>query len=195
MLLGFPLVTAVRDPEGDESSFLVAVGSGLAGTIAGLVSGDFISGVWFPAPISIALLWWLHPSRATVVRPAGVEVPTLVLSVAAIVPALAFLLTQAELQRNGVPSDPHHEFHHYSGMAATALAFPLCGIAASLRATGRALGVAIVGVAGVVVGGGSLLLTDHVGAFDPLWAWLALAWGIAVAATSSISRRRTVVPP
>jgi hypothetical protein len=32
----------------------------------------------------------------------------------------------------------------------------------------------------VVVGGGSLLLSDHVGALEPVWAWLTLAWGLAV---------------
>jgi hypothetical protein len=195
VLLGIPLIATARRPEGDVSSFLVAVGSGLAGTIAGLASGDFVSGIWYPAPISIVLLWALHPSREAVTRPEGIDVPTLMLSVAAIVPAVAFFLTQAELQRNGVPSDPHWEFHHYSGMAATALALPLCGLAASLGTSGRALGATLVGVAGVVVGGGSLLLSDHVGALEPLWAWLALAWGVGMIAASRVPARAEVRTP
>jgi hypothetical protein len=102
--------------------------------------------------------------------------------VAALVPAIAFMLTQAALQRNGLPGDPHWDFHHYSGMGAAALALPLCGLAASLRTSGRTFGAWLAGASGVLLGAGSLLLSDHVGAFEPVWAWLTLTWGVAVIA-------------
>jgi hypothetical protein len=186
VLLGAALVAAARRPEREVSAFLVAVASGVAGAIAGLASGDFVSGVWFVAPISIAVLWALHPSRAALARPAGVHVPTAALSLVALVPAVAFLLTQSELQRNGSAGDPHWEFHHYSAMAATALGLALCGLTASLRVPGRVLGAWLVGAAGVVMGAGSLLLSDHAGAFEPAWAWPTLAWSVGIVALTRV---------
>jgi uncharacterized membrane protein (DUF441 family) len=86
--------------------------------------------------------------------------------------------------------DPHWEFHHYSGMAAAALALPICGLAASLRESGRRLGAWLVGVSAVLIGAGSLALADYAGAFDALWAWLALAWGVAVVVLAEAGTRR-----
>lgn len=189
LLLGVALLLAAWRPEENASAFLVAVASGVAGAIAGLVSGDFVSGFWFSAPITIAILWWLHPSRSSLLRPDGVHWPTAALAVVALVPAVASFLTQSELQRTGVAGDEHWELHHYSGMAALALALPLCAAAACLRATGRSSGASLVGLSAVVVAVASLALSDHVGAFDPLWAWLALAWGLALVGLARVPTR------
>ena len=182
VLLGVALVASAWRPERNVSAFFVAVASGIAGAIAGLASEDFISGVWFSAPIAIVVMWLLHPARSRLLRPSDIDVPTLVLSLLALVPAIAFLLTESELQRTGSAADPHWELHHYSGMAAAALALPLCGFAASFRESGRRLGAWLVGISSLLLGGGSLVLSDYAGAFDALWAWLTLAWGIAVIA-------------
>lgn len=189
VLLGVALLVCARRPEANVSAFFVAVASGLAGAIAGLASEDFISGIWFTAPISIAVLWLLHPSRRRLLRPSGFDAPTAVLSLVSLAPAIAFLLTQSELQRTGVEADPHWEFHHYSGMAAAALALPLCGLAASLRESGRRVGAWLVGLSAVLIGGGSLVLSDYAGSFDALWAWLTLVWGVAVIALAEAERR------
>jgi hypothetical protein len=170
--------------------FWVAISSGLAGTIAGIVSGDFVSGVWYSAPIAMVALVLLHPARPALTRIDGVDVGTIALTALAIVPAVAFALTQAELQRNGTAADPHVDMHHYSGMASYALWIVLGGAAASLRVTDRRVGAWIVGVGGAGLGVSSLLLSDHVGAFEPLWAWLALGWGIALVGAGAIGMRR-----
>lgn len=188
MLLGVSLIACAIRPDTMIGPFWVAIASGVASTIAGLISGDFISGIWFPAPIAIVVLLALHPDRDAVLHIGGLDVPTVVLAVAALVPALAFALTQSELQRNGSASDPHVDFHHYSGMASYALALPLAGFAAALRVSGRRIGAWIVGVTGAGLGISSLALSDHVGAFDPLWAWLAIAWGVAVIASAEVRR-------
>jgi hypothetical protein len=188
VLLGVALLACARRPEANVSSFFVAVASGVAGTIAGLASKDFITGTWFTAPIAIVVLWALHPRRSALLRPSGVDLPTSALALIALVPAIAFFLTQAELQRTGASGDPHWELHHYSGMAAAVLALPLCAFASSLRESGRRLGAWLVGVSGVVLGGGALLLSDYVGAFDVLWAWLTLAWGIAMIGAAEFRR-------
>jgi len=187
LLLGGSLLICARRPE-SIGPFWVAVATGVASTIAGLISGDFISGVWFTAPISLVILIALHPARSSLLRIDGIEVATAFLGLVALVPAIAYALTQAELQRNGQASDPHVDFHHYSGMASYALSLPLAAFAASLRLPGRRIAVWIVGVTGAGLGLASLLLPDYVGAFDPVWAWLALAWGVVFVAVGQPRR-------
>jgi hypothetical protein len=121
ILLGVSLVVCALDPD-DLAPFWVAVAAGVATSIAGIVSGDFISGIYFTAPIVLLVLFVLHPRRRSLFAIEGVDAPTAAVGFLAVVPAVAFALTQAELQRNGVASDPHVEFHHYSAMASYALA-------------------------------------------------------------------------
>ena len=187
LLLGGSLLICAWRPE-SIGPFWVAVATGVASTIAGLISADFISGGWFTAPISLVILIALHPARSSLLRIDGIDVATAFLGLVALSPAAAFALTQSELQRNGSSLDPHAEFHHYSGMAAYALSLPLAAFAASLRVPGRRIAVWIVGVTGAGLGLASLLLSDYVGAFDPVWASLALVWGVVVVAVGQFRR-------
>ncbi len=194
LLLGGSLLLMARDP-GAIGPFWVATASGVASTLAGLISGDFISGVWYTAPIGIVIVVALHPDRRALLDVDGVDIPTFVLAIVMAVPAVAFALTQAELQRDGLVSDPHVEFHHYSGMASYALALPLAAFAASLRVPGRRPAAWIVGLVGAGLGIASLVLSDHVGAFDAVWAWLAIAWGVAIVSLVELQTRdRARVP-
>jgi hypothetical protein len=187
LLLGGSLLICAWRPE-SIGPFWVAVATGVASTIAGLISGDFISGLWFTAPISLVILIALHPERSSLLRIDGIDVATASLALVALVPAVASALTQSELQRNGSSLDPHVEFHHYSGMASYALSLPLAALAAALRLPGRRIAVWIVGVTGAGLGLASLLLSDYVGAFDPVWAWLALVWGVVFVAVGQFRR-------
>lgn len=188
VLLGGALLVCAWRPE-EIGPFWVAIATGVASTLAGVVSGDFVSGVWFSAPIAIVILVALHPARRALFDIAGVDLPTAILALTALIPAGAYALTQAELQRNGVTADPHVEFHHYSGMAAYVFALPLAAFAAALRVPGRRVGVWIVGLAAVALALSSLLLSDHVGAFDTVWAWLTLAWGLALVGVTGLRTR------
>jgi len=188
LLLGGSLLICARRPESMIGPFWVAVASGVASTLAGLISGDFVSGLWFTAPIALAILISLHPARSSLLRIEGIDVATAFLALVAVVPAVAFALTQAELQRNGFVSDPHVEFHHYSGMASYALSMPLAAFAAALRVPGRRIAVWIVGVTAAGLGLASLLLSDYPGAFRPAWAWLTLVWGVALVAVAQLRR-------
>jgi hypothetical protein len=188
LLLGGSLLICARRPESMIGPFWVAVASGVASTLAGVVSGDFVSGLWFTAPIALVILIALHPARSSLLRIEGIDVATAVLALVAVVPAVSFALTQAELQRNGFVSDPHVEFHHYSGMASYALSMPLAAFAAALRVPGRRIAVWIVGVTAAGLGLASLLLSDYPGAFETVWAWLTLAWGVALVAVAQLRR-------
>jgi hypothetical protein len=189
VLLGVSLVACAIDPD-DLAPFWVAVATGVANTIAGIIAGDFISGGYFTAPIVLLVLFVLHPRRRSLFAIDGVDAVTATLAVVAVVPSVAFALTQTELQRNGVASDPHAEFHHYSGMASYALSLPLAAFAAALRLPGRRIATWIVGVTGAGIGLASLVLSDYPGAFDPLWSWLTLAWGLAIIAFAQLGGRR-----
>jgi hypothetical protein len=46
----------------------------------------------------------------------------------------------------------------------------------------------IVGVTAAGLGLGSLLLSDYPGAFETVWAWLTLAWGVALVAVAQLRR-------
>jgi hypothetical protein len=189
VLLGVSLIVCAWRPE-LIGPFWVAVATGVASTIAGIVSGDFISGVWFSAPVAIVVLFLLHPARPAVFDIAGVDVPATIVAIAALIPASAYALTQSELQRNGIPADPHVDFHHYSGMAAYVFAVPLAAFAGALRVPGRRVAVWIVGVATAGLAVSSLALSDYESAFDPLWAWLSLAWAAVYVAVGEYASAR-----
>lgn len=188
LLLGGSLLVMARSPEA-IGPFWVATASGVATTIAGIASGDFISGIYYSAPMGIVIVVVLHPDRRALLDIRGVDPATLFLAVAALIPAIAFFLTQSELQRTGLASDPHVEFHHYSGMASYVLALPLAGLAASLRVPGRRAAAWIVGLTALALGVSSLVLSDHAGAFDAVWSWLLIVWAIAITGLVERSER------
>jgi hypothetical protein len=189
LLLGGSLLVMARTPEA-IGPFWVATASGVATTVAGVVSGDFISGIYFSAPLGIVILAALHPDRRALLDIRGFDLPTVVLALVAIGPAAAFALTQSELQRDGFASDPHVEFHHYSAMASYALSIPLAAFAASFRVPGRRASAWIVGLTALGLGLISLLLSDRPGAFDAVWAWLLIAWAIAITELAERSVRK-----
>jgi hypothetical protein len=55
---------------------------------------------------------------------------------------------------------------------------------------GRRVAGWIVGVTGAGLGLASLVLSDYPGAFDPLWSWLTLGWGLAIIAVAQLGGRR-----
>jgi hypothetical protein len=189
VLLGVSLIVCALDPD-DLGPFWVAVAAGVATTIAGIISGDFISGIYFLAPLMILVLFVLHPRRRSLFEIDGVDPATAALAALAVVPSVAFALTQSELQRNGLSSDPHADFHHYSSMASYSLALPLTAFAAALLLPGRRIAAWIVGVTGAGLGLASLALSDYTGAFDPSWAWLTLVWALAIVAFAEMGMRR-----
>lgn len=189
LLLGGSLVVCARRPEQSIGPFCVAIASAIGSALAGIIAGDFISGIYFVGPVAVLILIALHPARKALVTE-DVDALGAALAVLAVVPAVAFALTQAGLQRNGFAVDPHVEFHHYSGMATVALTLPLSGFAAALRVRGRRVAAWLAGISALGLGVGSLALADHLGAFDAIWAWLAVVWGLAVIGTAEAGLRR-----
>jgi hypothetical protein len=75
-------------------------------------------------------------------------------------------------------------------MAAYVLSLPLAAFAASLRLPGRRAAAWIVGLTALGIGIAALALSDYPGAFDAVWAWLLIAWAIAITELAERSERK-----
>ena len=193
-LIGVLLIVTAWRPEENIAAFHVVAATALAGVIAGVMSGDLIDGGWLISLVAVVVTYALHPSRAELFRVRAPNLPLVALSVLAVVPGVAWALTQAELQRNGLPAvDPHAEFHHYSGMAAVGVTVPLVGLAAAFPALGERFARRFVGGCAAALGLGSLALSAHIGAFDPVWSWALVAYGAIYIALAELAERRTSV--
>ena len=154
------------------------------------MSGDLIGGGWIVAPIAVVIVWALHPARRELFRFREPNVPLIVLSLVALIPGIAWALTQAELQRNGIPElDPHAEFHHYSGMAAAGTTIWLVELAGAFGATGARFARWYVGLSVAAMGLAGLALSEEVGAFGTPWAWALVGGGILYVVLAEVTAR------
>ena len=160
------------------SAFHVLVAQALAYLIGGLMGGDLISGVYFTAPLFVAVLALLHPDPASLFRlPGQPSIALLTYALIVTVPAWIYAVQQADFQ-HGPASDPHVEFHHWSGIAVAALGIAGAAIATSLRGQGWQLSATVTAVASVLFGVSGLALQHYPGAPDVGWSWVAVAAGI-----------------
>ena len=135
------------------------------------------------------VLFALYPDRGSLLRIGRRRIGFLLLVLLAAIPLVAYALTHARLQSEGLVSDPHVELHHYSGQAAGSLMLLLFAVAPGLGAVGWRLAAWLAGAAMAILGIGSIAYPDHVSAFDTAWAWLALAWGVAFLALAWLGAR------
>lgn len=193
-LLGVLLIVCAFRPD-EVVAFRVVLAATLAGVVAGVMSGDVVTGGSLIGLVAAVVTYALHPYRDEILRFGSVRPAPALLAVVAFVPAVAWALTQSDLQRHGVPDlDPHASMHHYSSMAAVALTIPAAALAASFVGRGRRPAARFVGVSASILGLISLGLRDHVGAFDALWSWLLVAGGIVYLALSELADRRAPLP-
>lgn len=160
------------------SAFHVLVGQAVAWTIGGLMGGDFLSGLYVTAAVGVIVLALLHPDPRSLLRlPGQPSIALLIYALIATVPAWIYAVTEAELQ-HGPASDPHVEFHHWSGVAVAALSIAGAGVATSLRGRGWEFASAATAIAAVLFGVGGLAFPDYAGAPPAAWSWVAVAAGI-----------------
>ena len=191
LLLGATLLVCAWRPTEQLVVFRVVGAASLASAIAGVISGDVVAGGSLIGVVGFAIALALHPSRERVLRLGRLHAEPAVLAALAFIPGIAWAMTQSNLQRHGVPSvDPHAELHHYSTMASVGLTLPLVALVACFGGRGRLLAARIVGASWILLGIASLLLHDHVGAFDTLWSWWLVGAGLAFIALSEVSERR-----
>jgi hypothetical protein len=177
-VLSAGLALAAWRPERQIAAFQATIAASLAMVVAGALGADLIQGSYYVAPVVIVVLWLLHPARAETIRFGTPSIPMLVMTALLAVPSTAYALTQAALERNALPGDPHTEFHHYSGIAATALMLVAAALVASFGSPGARVVAWFSGFGMALFGLISIVYPDHTSAIESPWSWLAIVWGI-----------------
>ncbi len=176
LLLGILLLVCARWPA-TTGALAGVCAAGAGSLVGGLIAGDLFAGLWFVPVVLAVVLVLLSRERSAATR--TLDLRLLLLGAIALVPTLAYALTQGQLQRTA--HDIHSEAHHYGGMAVAALIVPMVLVAASLRTPGWRL-VALLAAGAAVLGGVfSIAFQDAPSAPDVAWAWVAIAWAVAVA--------------
>ncbi len=190
LVLAAALLVLARRP-GEIAAMQVFVAGALVSLAVGLLAGDLFTGLLFLGVVLAAILLALDPARAEVPRVGGPRVPLLVASVAVAVPAVAYALTQASLQRHGTALDVHAQMHHYSGVAVAGIALPATVVVAAIGRSGwRTVGW-IAATALVAFGVTSLVFSRYASAPDPMWGWASVAGGLVVVGLTELEARRT----
>lgn len=188
-LIGVFSIALVLRPEW-TAAFHVLVGQALAWTIGSMMGGDFLSGLYVVAPIGVIVLALLHPAPRTLLRlPGRPSIALLTYAVIVTMPAWIYAVAEAELQR-GPASDPHVQFHHWSGIAVAALSIAGAAIATSLRGIGWEFAALATSVAAILFGVGGLVFSDFAGAPPSAWSWIAIAAGIGFWLLSRVEAAR-----
>jgi len=190
IVIGVALLLAAWKPGQMLAAFQTALVASLLIALPALLAGDLISGAYFVGPLVVAVLAFLHPARDELWTLGRVRPTLLVLWIVWSVPAIAYALTQVDLQRNNPAADPHVDLHHYAGVAAAVFAVLGAALVASLGTRGTRAAGWIAGLSSALLGLTSLAFSDRVSAFDTPWAWLALLWGIAFIGASEFECRR-----
>ena len=176
-LIGVFSILFVLAPE-RLAFFHALVAQALAYVIAGLIGGDLISGLLFIGVVGLIVLAVLHPDRRSLTRlPGRPSVAMLTYALLVTIPAWIYAVQMAQLQ-HGPATDPHVEFHHWSGMAASALGLVGAAFAAALRGDGWIPTAGIASAGAVLFGVAGLVFSTDAGAPGVGWSWLAVAAGI-----------------
>jgi hypothetical protein len=191
ILLAVGYLSQLRAPErriaGFQQVALALVGQTIASALA--ADGSFLLVVLGFALLT-AVLGWLHPAREGVLERGRPSVPLLALALIAAVPLTTYAVDMAELQRTGLPSDPHVMERHWSTMAALALSIWLVAGLAALRTTGWRIPAWSAGLAAAVLGLASIVFPAYPGSVGTTWGTAALLGGVVFVSLAEWTHRR-----
>ena len=164
-----------------------------------LVMGDPDNYGGQAGPVDLAFLVMTLPALAAALtavpwrqwRRGGVARPRLLVLAVLGLPAVAFGVQQALVQRRTWPplADPHHQSHWYAMAVLGLIAVPVVA-GAAFAGRGWRTGTTTVGLAAVAVAVTSLVAPAAGSALHPVWAIAALLWGLSLlAATFTPSRK------
>ena len=185
---GFALFTAVIalgwilaaiSPDRMIAPFQAATLAAAAVAVASAISAD-LQGGSITVAVAVVLIV-LHPARPLLARMGRTAPAPLVLAALAVIPAVVFALSNASLQRNGMPMDPHIEMHHWTGMAAFALTLLVVAVVAGMGGPNRRIVAMAGGFSAALFGVMSLLYSGYPGAVSAPWAIGCTIWGAALA--------------
>jgi hypothetical protein len=187
ILIALPFLLQAWGPERKPAVMRGAAAAGLGFALGYAFGGQ--PGFALAPIVVVGLLWGFHPARGELTSNGRIQPIMAGLAVLAAVPLVMYALDQAELQR-ACAGDQHCEEFHYAGMAALALALPLAGLVASLRAPGWRTTAWLVTGASVVFGLSAILFPDAASSIGTTWGAVALGGGVVLVAIAEREARR-----
>jgi len=164
ILLGVALIVMMLRAD-DVVALRVAWAVALGTLIAGLIGHDFISGSYYLTLVGVAVLTVLAPARAELLRFGSPNVAMLSLAIVAAIPAIVFAWDNARIMLQMDPAmdmSGHWKYHHWTGVAGSALGVVLAAIAVSFRSPGDRLWTWVVGFATMLFGLAGIIFSDAV---------------------------------
>jgi hypothetical protein len=164
VLLGVALIVMMLRAD-DVVALRVAWAVALGALIAGLIGHDFISGSYYLTLVGVAVLTILAPARAELLRFGSPNVAMLSLAIVAAIPAIVFAWDNARIMLQMDPAmdmSGHWKYHHWSGVAASALGVVLAAIVVSFRSPGDRMWTWVVGFATMLFGLAGIIFSDAV---------------------------------
>jgi MFS family permease len=197
MAVGY--LSQLRAPERRIAGFqqaVVALGA-MAVAVALSVDAGPILLLVLGFAVLTAVLGVYHPSRDRLLQaPERPIVPLLALAILAAIPLTMYAVEMAELQRNGLPADPHVAERHWSTMAAMALSIWFVAALAGLRTPGWRIPAWSAGLAAAVFGLSSIVFPAYPGSVGSTWGLVAVVGGVIfVAVAEGIARRGSARQP
>lgn len=182
------LRAAERKLAGVEQAALVVpaliVGSAIAADAQNLVPAAILAA-------TLAILVAIHPARGEFLRQRASPSPTLlVIPAVGAIPLIVYALDTGADARDLV--GPPHHVQRLSWMVALAVAIPLVGLLAALRASGWRISAWSAGAAVVVFGLASVIYPQDPGAVGRAWGTVAVAGGVVFIAVAERERHRAV---
>jgi energy-coupling factor transporter transmembrane protein EcfT len=164
VLLGFALIVMMLRPD-DVVALRVGWAVVLGTVVAGLLGHDFISGTYYITIIVVGVLTILAPARSELLRFGSPNIAMLSLAIVAAIPAIVFAWDNARIMLQGDPmhdATGHWKYHHWSGVAASALGVVLAAIVVSFRSPGDRMWTWVVGFATMLFGLAGIIFSDAV---------------------------------
>jgi len=193
VLLGVALIVMMLRHD-DVVALRVAWAVVLGMVIAGVIGQDLVSGtLYLLTLVVVVVLTILAPARAELLRFGAPNVAMLSLAIVAAIPAIVFAWDNARIMLDGDPMhDPtgHWKYHHWSGVAASALGVVLAAVVVSFRSPGDRLWTWVVGFATMLFGLAGIIFSDaarYPSSIGTLWGVLVLFVGLVYIVVAEVS--------
>jgi hypothetical protein len=192
--MGVALVVMALRPD-DVVALRVAWAVTLGAIVAGVIGHDFFSGTYYISVVVVAVLTVLAPTRSELLRFGTPNVALLSLSIIAAIPAVVFAWDNARIMLQGDPMTDmsgHWKYHHWSGVAASALGVVIAAAVVSFRTPGDRMWTWVVGMSAMLFGLAGIIFSDDLrypSSIGTLWGVLVLFVGLVYIVVAEVSGR------